>query len=353
MASLGQQNYLTARYRRYARPSPQQSTNMLSVMRQATLLCLALMLTQGAWAQYTIYAAETQAGSLGGNTAAYGGVQRWDFASTGGAASAGTGIAAGDVHDPAGLVFQNGNLYVGNRWGNTQGLGSVQAFAWNGSGLTGGGTIASQASSSDQGWHGFRFAPNGDMFVTTANNGTRRFRDSGGGYADIGGVSNGQVRDVWISPDGKKMVTTGVGNALHITDVLANGFGGSVNYVMSGSNASHQMAYHDGALFVTSFNSNQVFKVNLDASFNPVSDSAILNVAGAIGITFSPDGKEMLVSSHTGNVINRFLDSGGTWVSNGSIATGHNMGYLAAVPEPGTMALLGAGALALIRRRRK
>jgi len=324
-------------------------------MRQPLLIGLALMLSQGAWAQYTLFAAETQAGSLGGDTAHYGGVRQFNFASTGGSFAEGPGIAPGDVHDPAGLQFRNGQLFVGNRWGNTLGKGSIQAFDYDfgTKALTGGATVAEQSSAASQGFHGFAFGPNGDLYVTTVTNGTRRYRDSGSGFAEISSVANGQVRDVWVSPDGKKMITSGVGGAIHITDIVGDGFGNSVDFGLSGADATHQMAYRGGSLYVTSFNTNKIFKVDLDANFNPTSGVSILNVSGAIGIAFSPDGQEMLVSSHTGNFVQRFLDSGGTWVDNGKFDTNHNMGYLAAVPEPASMAVLGIGALALSRKRKK
>ena len=324
-------------------------------MRLMICSALVVLLTQGALAQFTLFAAETNSGSLGGDTAHYGGVQQYDFASTGGSFVAGGGLAAADLHDPVGLVVRNSKLYVSNRWGNTQGKGSVQDFDFDfgTKTLSGGATVAVQTTAASQGFHGFQFAPNGDLYVTTVSNGTHRYRDTGSGYTEIASVANGAVRDVWISPDGKKMITSGVGNALHITDIVGDGFGNSTDFTMSQANATHQMAFRGGSLYVTSFNSSKVIKVELDADYDPTSSSVLFDVSGAIGITFSPDGEEMFVSSHTGNFIQRYLDNGGTWTDNGKFDTGHNMGYLAAVPEPASMSVLGLGALALLRRRKK
>ncbi len=321
-------------------------------MNKAWLSALALVFAQLSLAQYTIFAAETNAGSMGGDTSQYGGVQRWDFASVGGAATQGTGLDKSVLHDPAGLLFRDDQLLVGNRWGNTIGQGSIQAFDFDGTNLTGGATIAQQSSANYQGFCGFYIAPNTDLFVTTVSAGTRRYRDNGSGYVDIDGTANAQVRDVWVSPDGKKMIESGVGSALHVHDLTDGSIGSATDFTVTGANVIHQMAYKNGSLFMGSFNTNEVYRVDLDSDFNPVSSTKVADVAGAIGVTFSPDGQEMLVSSHTGNMISRFLKNGSSWDANGSFDTGHNMGYLATVPEPTSMTLLGLGALALVRRRR-
>ncbi|HLO97625.1 MAG TPA: hypothetical protein VK171_03430, partial [Fimbriimonas sp.] len=258
-------------------------------MRPIVLISVVFGAASLASAQHTLFAAESVSGSLGGNTSLYGGLQQYDFASTGGAFVAGPGLTPGQLNDPVGVFFSGSSLYVGNRHGNNQGLGSVQKFSWDGSSLSGGATVATQSSSSFQGFHGFTFAPNGDMFVTTVNGGTRRYRDSGSGLVDIGGTSSGAVRDAWISPDGSKLFETTVGNTIVVTDVLANSFGSSSSFGVAGSNAMHQMAFRGGSLYVTGFNSSTVHQISLDGSYNPVSSSIVANINAALGIAFSPD----------------------------------------------------------------
>ncbi|MBL8048313.1 MAG: PEP-CTERM sorting domain-containing protein [Chthonomonas sp.] len=310
-----------------------------------------LILGQFAFAGFSIFAAETNAFSQGGNTAAYGGIQRYNFASNNAPAIAGPGVAASALHDPAGLVYRNNNLYVMNRHGNTIGQGSVQKMAWNGSSLGAPTTIATQSSPAYQGFHGGNFAPNGDLFQTTVSNGTRRYRDTGSGYVDIGGVASGDVRDAWVSPDGKKLWETTAGGQLRVTDILANSFGGTT-IVSIGGGALHQMARRGNSIYATVFQSGQVRRIDFDANYMPTGHTAVASSSSALGIAFSPDGNEMFVSGHQSNQIERFGFSSGLWISNGNFATGHNMGYLAMVPEPASMIALAAGAALLLRRRK-
>lgn len=301
---------------------------------------------------FTLFAAETTAGSNGGNTSAYGGLRQYDFTNTGSAATAGPGLPASSLNDPAGLAFNNSKLYIGNRHGNTLGLGSVQSADWNGASLSNVTTVATQTQSSEQGFHGLDFAPNGDLFATTANDGTIRFRDSGSGFAKIGKTTTGAVRDAWISPDGNKLFETTVGNAIRVTDLTPNAFGSSIDFTVNDSGGLHQMAWANGALYVVAFSTNQVHRITLNSSFAPVSSVAVANVQGAIGIAFSPDGQEMFVARHSIGDISRLSWNGNTWAEVGLIQTGKSMGYLQTVPEPGTMLAVGAGLAVLIRRRR-
>lgn len=304
-------------------------------------------------APFTLFAAETTAGSNGGNTAAYGGLRQYEFTGTGSAATPGAGLPASSLNDPAGLALNSGQLFISNRHGNTLGLGSVQRADWDGTNLSNLTTVATQTQSSEQGFHGLGFAPNGDMFVTTANDGTIRYRDSGSGYAKIGKTTSGPRRDAWISPDGNKLYETGIGNSIRITDLAANSFGSFTDFTVSGSNAMHQMAWKNGSLYVTSFNSGQVYRMSVDANFMPVSSTLVATVPGALGIAFSPDGQEMFVSRHSIGGISRLSWNGSAWSDSGFIDTGVSMGYLQSVPEPGTMLALGAGVLAVSRRRRQ
>lgn len=300
--------------------------------------------------QFTLFAAETVAGSLGNNTAAYGGVRQYSFADHSDAGTMGAGIANTSLSDPVGLEMWGGSLYVTNRHGNTLGLGSVQEFAFDGTTLSGGATVMTNVSAAHQGFAGVDFAPNGDAFVATVNSGTRRFSDSGSGYQDIGGFATGAVRDVMVSPDGQTVIQSNISGQLLVTDVAA---ATTTTFGVAGAGSMHQMAMLGGDLYVTSFSTSTVHRVVLDGNFQPISSSIILQVPQALGITFSPDGQEMFVSGHTTGLISRFLFDGSNWNANGTITTGVDMGYLESVPEPGTMAVVGLGLAGLAARRRR
>jgi hypothetical protein len=310
------------------------------------LSCVGLAAAQS----YDLFMAETPGGFLAGNTSAYGGLQRFQVT-----ASAATQIGTlpnTSLSDPVGVVVSGGNLYVSNRHGNNQGVGTIQRFGIGPANLSGGSAVVTAPFS---GFHGFNFAPNGDLFVTTVSTGSRRFRPDGlGGYTDIGGVASGQVRDVWISPDGNTMIETGSGGMV-FRSVGANSLGAGTAFNIDNS-FFHQMAFRGNALYTAANANGNIYRVDLNASFQPISATLIGNVAGALGITFSPDGSEMWVGStgSSNNSLNRFALSGNSWVLQQSVSVGSvSPGYLAAVPEPFTMVGMGLAALIAARRKRK
>lgn len=283
---------------------------------------------------YALFVAETTAGSLGGNTAAYGGVQRYNFTISGGAATTGTGIPADQLSDPAGLFYANSKLFVSNRHGNTLGQGSVKAFDWDGSALSGvGTTVATSTSASYAGFHGMSVASDGKLYVSTANGGSRQFTPPGSPYPDTGGTAGYQARDAWISPDGAVLIESGINDSVRVWDVSGNTFTYNTTFTIPGASAIHQLTYQGGALYCAGFNSWTVHRIDLGLNYKPVSSTQLFSNQQGIGVGFSPDGNEMYVSGHTTNRINRYVIGGnGSWIDNGVIATGHNMGYVAVIP---------------------
>ena len=305
-----------------------------------------------AQAQFVLFGTETTTGVLGGNTSLYGGIQQYNFTGTGGSYVSGPGLAASSVHDPQGLRARANKLFVGNRWGNQTGLGSIQEFDFDGAGLN---FVQDIAGNGLQRTHGLDVNPvTGELVAVNAfNAGASRFTPSGSSWNANGMWNGGDWRDILFSADGTKAYVTELNSTIRIIDVAT---GTSTTFGVSGASSMHQMAWLNGSIYVTAFNSSSVHKLNLDSSGNIVSSSFVLSSNSAIGIAFSPDGQEMFVSGHTSNEIYRYLSDGtGGWTANGSIATGHNMGSLAvidAVPEPSSMALIGAAGLALLRRKR-
>ncbi|MBL8059350.1 MAG: hypothetical protein JNK63_01395 [Chthonomonas sp.] len=303
-------------------------------MQKLLALSLLIGVTAAANAGYTLFVAETQSGSLGGNTAAYGGLQRYNFTIAGGAAMAGTGVAAAQLSDPSGLYYANNKLYVANRHGNTLGQGSVKAFDWDGANLSAvGTTVATSTSSSYTGFHGLTVASDGKVYVSTVNGGSRQFTPPGSPFPDTGGTSFYAAREAWISPNGAVLIESGIGGSVRVSDVSGNTFSNYTDFAIPGISAVHQLAYRDGALYCAGFNSWTVHRINLDANYKPVSSTQLFGLQQGIGVGFSPDGNEMYVSGHTTNRINRYVVGvDGNWYGNGVIATGHNMGYVAVIP---------------------
>lgn len=303
-----------------------------------------------AQAQFSLFAAETISGSLGGNTSLYGGIQQYNFASTGGVATVGAGVDSSLLHDPAGLRAVGNKVYVGNRWGNQAGQGSVQEFSFDGTSLSFSQDITGNGL---QRTHGLDVNPiTGELAAVNAGNGGAS-RFSAPGFTANGMWNGGDWRDLIFSADGTKAYVTELNSTIRIIDIAS---GTSSTFGVAGANAMHQMAWNNGSLYVTAFNSSSVHRVDLDANGNPISSAVVATPAAALGIAFSLDGQEMFVSGHTSNTIFRYMNNNGVWDATGTIDTGHNMGYLAvadAVPEPGTMALLGLGAMAVLRRRKK
>jgi MYXO-CTERM domain-containing protein len=319
---------------------------------KVSAIALLAALAASASAQYTLFAAETFAGSLGPNTHLYRGVDQYWLAGPGSAVLLG-GLTPDQVTDPAGLRFVNGQLFVGNRHGNQAGQGSVSIFNFNGAlsldeVVTGNGL---------ERVHGIDVSPkSGELFASQLINGVRRFLPAGGSYTGNGGLLNGDLRDVLVSADGTKIYQSMVTGSIITTDLSTNT---STSFNVAPGRALHQMALRDGKLYVTSLvgsnpnGTGSVHEITLDASLEPVSTTVAVDVDSAIGVAFSPDGSEMLVSQHTLDAIQRFAWNGASWTFDSEIAADTNVGYLAttAVPEPGLLVLAAVAALFLRRRK--
>lgn len=322
-----------------------------------TLRITATVLLVGATAfamatPFEIVVTETKTGS-NPNPSDWGGIQRFSFTGTGSAATQLSTIPAGLLSDPAGLCFNGNELFVGNRHGNSS-ASSISRFLydWNTDTFTANGTITGNGLF---GVHGLELRPGtNDLWASNVNNGLSGFTVTGGGATANGTLMSGAKREVMFSHDGRYLYATeGVSGNLVRYDFNTST---TTSYAISGASGLHNAAWRGDHLFISDFGSSQVFDVAFDANGAVASSSVAASVSGAISLAFSPDSNEMFVASHTGNKIDRFLYNSGTssWDFESSIATSSNMGDIQIlVPEPASFAVLGLGALALLRRRKK
>lgn len=320
----------------------------MSPFRLSPLLLLAL--AAGARADYSFLVTQSPSGS---NPGPYtNGVLRYNVNGAG-VITAGTGISAGQVVDPVGLALSaGGELYVGNRNGNGNhpGGGSVSSFHYDAG--TGAYVLDANLAAGATGTHGINVSATGELFAANVDGPVTRFQ----GTTASGTLNSGSARDVLLSPNGLfAYVTSGIdGNV----QKFSTASGALLNtYSVAGASGLHFGAWRGSDLYIADFGSGRVYDLTFDGAGDIASAAQAVAVNASIGVGFSPDGNEMLVTGHTTNTISRFSRSGTGWVANGTIATGSNLGDIqvvaAPVPEPATLAVLGIGALGILRRRKR
>lgn len=291
--------------------------------------------------------------------------------------------ASGGLSLPVGLAFgPDSNLYVssfgdssvkrydgatGAFLGNfvapgSGGLDSPQYLTFNGGNLF----VSSFGNDSVMRYNATTGAPNGALgnpgdatFVFSVFNPGGDPRNTG--LDDPVGLTFGPDGNLYISSSGSDDHGTGLGTpAVKRVDPATGLFiDNFVDPGEGGLDSPFGLAFGpDGNLYVSNFLSNQVLRFDAAGAFiDALTDPAL---AGPDGLAFGPDGLLYVSSSGNDSVVRFNPNTGtfaGTFVAPGAGGLSGPTGLVftpaaAAVPEPSTLLLLGAGALAARRIRK-
>ncbi|MFO0859764.1 MAG: hypothetical protein U0570_04345 [Phycisphaerales bacterium] len=278
-------------------------------------------------------------------------VLRFSLTGSGSAATPMSSIPDGEVHDPVGVGFRTPtDLFIGNRHGNTLGLGSVSRFK-----LTNGGATATFVSNFTQpgmvGVHEIAFNPvTRELFCTAVFDGIWRFTfDSNGLPVANGSFARGRGwRGVCIEPTGQYLYASAFNSNVYrfringdgsMTELPAQGLSGAANLHF------FSLGPKQGEIYVADIDASKVHRLRVNADGSLTQLGAITSTH-AIDCAFSPAGTEMFVSRHIDGGIDRFNYNAGTdsWVYSSTIATAESLGGFAAyVPAACPADLTGEG----------
>ncbi|MFN8439176.1 MAG: beta-propeller fold lactonase family protein [Caldilineaceae bacterium] len=277
-----------------------------------------------------------------------------------------TGIAASLVQDPIFVVFgPNQELFVSNRHGNVgEGRGSISRFKLDPTrtfilnGTITGNSLEAVA--------GLAFSLGGELFAANLLNHTisRFIIDAqGNAIAHSFFVTDEEFNEgLAFAADGELFTThsSSIIRSWRIDPATGEVHDSNRSISVAGSSRLHGIAFSaNNELFVTDLDTNLIYRFLFDGSHNLVSNGSIPVAGGPIGLAFSPTG-ELFVTSHFAGGITRFtFDTQGNAVQNGSMLPTNQLGGAAivtlpsapppvAVPEPGTLTLLGSGLLSLL-----
>lgn len=280
----------------------------MNPMTRLRIFCLVAAVALAGLAgatDFQLIATQTPPGS---NPTDWKSVLRYSVAGTGGTATSLSEIPANQVADPASPAFRTSSeLLVGNRHGN-QGPGSVSRFTLHPDGtFTKIGDITGNGLSNV---HQICLNPvTGELFAGTKDTGISRFVFDANGQAIPNGFhAIGPTRGVIVGRDGETLFVTRFSNAILRYRLNPDG---SITALSSlfppGAINLHFMRVRfDGELYAADINAGRVYRYRFDTLGNPVYIGSVVS-AGAIDVTFSPDGQEMFVSDHLGGGIDRFL----------------------------------------------
>lgn len=261
-------------------------------------------------------------------------VTRFDAAS-----GAKIGELAGPVNGPLGMTLHDGVVYITAEIDNKIRKYDAKTAAYLGDFVTANVNHPTAVA----------VGMGGDFFVANFNdNSVSRFSNTGtykGRFVTAGsGGLNGPDLGMAFGPDGDLYVPSYYGNSIMRYDGTTGASKGA--FITAGSGGlsqPRQLVWRSGELFVSSDNGNKVLRYNaangsfLGTFVSPGSGT----LSGAVGMMFSQDAV-YVASSRNGKIL-RYDNTTGAYKDVFASGLGSPVSILA-VPEPGSMVLVTAGA---------
>jgi DNA-binding beta-propeller fold protein YncE len=208
---------------------------------------------------------------------------------------------------------------------------------------------------------GMAFDSQGNVLVASFNSDSiRRYNSAGAYLGDLflpgfGGL-NGPDVGLTIGPDGSLYVPSFWSNSILRYDATNGNFLGQFANSSSGLSQPRTILWRNGLMYVSSDNGNKVlrFQASTGLFLGNFVASGSGGLFGASGMAFDDQGN-LLVTSWRNDRVLRFDGVTGAYMNdlagpgNGGI---NGPTFIHAVPEPVTLAALGAGLAMFLKRRR-
>ena len=252
-------------------------------------------------------------------------------------------IPTTEVFDPAGVAFRAADdLFIGNRHGNSLGLGSISRFHLSPDGVTAT-YVQNIAATGMVGVHELAYDPQrDDLYAACVNDGIFRFHfDSNGQPTLVQSFARGRpFRGIVVHPNGEYIYATAASNRIFVFQITGpNTVSELASFTVPGASNLHFFCIAPDArhVYVADISASRVFRFRL-AESGTLSLDQTISAAAAVDLAFSPDYTEMFVGNHFSGGINRFRSTDQTaWSASGFIST-PSMGGFGTYTAPGCIA---------------